>query len=404
MTTDPTTESDSPPEEMFPRLSSEQYKDRLFRYLYMLMRLVFLALIIAAVYWLGGALGALLVPLLGSLVLAILLNPFIRRLQERGLSRRSAIVVSLSAGILVIGLIGLFLVPPIVEQIGAIIRQLPTLLERIQSEWIPWIEQQFGDAIPESWRRVFEGPERGGGQGVLELARRVGTWTLGAASTTSQALFGLFNFLLVPLFTYYFLRKLSDAKELLADLLPVRRRDYTLELLGRMHRAVGEWFRGQIQVAVIVGLLYTIGLAIAFGVAGLDPTLGVAIGIVSGLTNIIPYLGFIVASGLTLLVVLLDWPGWGGAFGIALVFVINNVLESYFVSPKIMSESVGLHPIAVIILALVGAQLAGVAGVLLIIPLAGALLVIWPDLMALYRETTFYRGSEPTDEDTAESP
>jgi predicted PurR-regulated permease PerM len=370
----------------------------------MLMRLVFVGLIVAAFYLLGEALGALLVPLVGSLVLAVLLDPFIRRLEERGLSRPSAILVSLSAGILVIGLIVLFLVPPLVERIGAIISELPTLIEQLQSEWVPWVEQRFGDVLPESWQRLFEGADGGGGEGLLALARRVGTWTLGAASTTSQALLRFFNFLLVPLFTYYFLRKLGAAKELLADLLPVRRREYTLELLGRMHRAVGEWFRGQLQVAAIVGLLYAVGLSIAFGVAGLDPMLGVAIGIVSGLTNIIPYLGFIIAAVLTLLVVLLDWPGWGGSLGIAFVFVVNNILESYVVGPKIMSESVGIHPIAVIILALVGAQLAGVVGVLLIIPLAGALLVIWPDLKELYRETTFYQGAGAEEGGEADTP
>ena len=403
MTTEPATPdspSEHPEEGVVDRLDTEQYKARLFRYLYILMRLVFFAMIAALLYVVASALGALLVPLLASMLFAYLLVPFIKGFEKRGVSRRLAIIISLSAGVVVLGVIGLFLVPPLVDQIGTIVGKLPALIEKIQEEWIPWVKERFGVTVSSWLQRAFDA--EGGGLGLSDLLRRLGAWSLGAASKTSQALFGLFNFLLIPLFAYYFLLRINGAKESLAGVLPVRRRAYTMELLGRMHSTVSDWFRGQIQVAVIVGILYTVGLALAFGSTGIDAKLGIAIGIFSGVVNIIPYFGMIAAIILTSLVVLLNWPGLTGVLGIVSVFVVNHVLEAYVVAPKVLGESVGLHPIAVIILALVGGQLAGIAGILLIVPIAGAIRVVWPDLMAIYRETTFYQGDLPSQEPDSE--
>lgn len=402
MTSEPTTEHGSPPERrvpsLFPRLNADQYKARLLRYMYILMRLVFVALIVAALWWCSRALGSLLLPLMGSLALAYLLNPLINRFEARGVSRRVAIIICLSLAVVVLGAIGLFFVPPVVKQLGALIGDIPKLIETIQTEWIPWIEERLRTEFPASIREGIEQSGERAAQSIPEMARQAGSWTLGAVSKTGQALFAFFNLFLVPLFAYYFLRKFGQAKDTMAQWLPVRRRQYTLDLLRRMDRAVGEWFRGQVQVAAIIGVLYSVGLAIAFALADIDPMLGVAIGAIAGILNIIPYFGMIVATVLTSLVVLLNWPGWAGVIGVVVVFLINQFLEGYVIGPKILGDSVGLNPIAVIILLLIGAQFAGIWGMLIIVPIAGAIRIIWPDLMAIYQETAFYRGGDIEEE------
>jgi predicted PurR-regulated permease PerM len=383
---------DRPESVLFPRLSPEEYKARVLRYVYILMRLLFAALAVIVIWWLSGELGALLFPLTASLVLAYLLNPLIDRFERRGLSRRLGIIVCLSGAVVVIGLAALFLVPPLVQQIGAIIGDIPKLIETIRTEWVPWVEERLRTQLPAAVRTGLEQSGQRAAESLPQMAQRAGTWTLGAVSKTGQLLYGLFNVLLVPLFAYYFLRKFTGLKQTMARWLPVRRRDYTLRLLGRMDSAVGDWFRGQVQVAVIIGVLYSIGLAIAFAIAGIDPKLGVAIGIIAGVLNIIPYFGMIVASLLTTVVVLLNWPGFGGVLAVVIVFLINQFLEGYVIGPKILGNSVGLNPIAVIILLLIGGELAGIWGMLIIVPTAGAIRIVWPDLMAIYRETAFYQG------------
>jgi predicted PurR-regulated permease PerM len=396
MTSESTSEdgasTERPEPGIFPRLSPQEYKARVLRYVYILMRLFFVVLLVIAIWWLSKELGALLFPLMASLVLAYLLNPLIDRLERRGLSRRLGIVVCLSVAVVVIGLAALFLVPPLVQQVGAIIGDIPKLIETIRTEWVPWIEERLRTEFPEAVRTSLEESGQRAAQSLPQMAQRAGSWTLGALSRTGQLLYTLFNVLLVPLFAYYFLRKFGGLKRTLSRWLPVRRRDYTLDLLGRMDVAVGHWFRGQVQVAAIIGVLYSVGLAIAFALAGIDPKLGVAIGIIAGILNIIPYFGMIVASLLTTIVVLLNWPGFGGVLGVVVVFLINQFLEGYVIGPKILGDSVGLNPIAVIILLLIGGELAGIWGMLIIVPIAGAIRIIWPDLMAIYRETAFYQG------------
>lgn len=385
-------EADSVVPYLFPRLSPEQYRNGLYRYLFIFMRLIFAALLGLALWWLGSALGALLFPLLASIILAYLLAPLIDWFERRGGGRTLGITLCLVMVVGLVTVVGLFLVPPLVEQIASIIRQLPELVETAQTEWVPWVEQRLQTELPAS---VRDAVERYGDElrsSLPDMLQRAGRWSAGAVSTTGQVLLTVFNLVLIPLFTFYFLRGFRRFMDRAAEWLPVRRRDYTLDVLGRMDTAVGQWFRGQAQVAALVGLLFAIGLAITFAVGGIDPKLGVAIGIVSGLLNIVPYFGQIIAVVLTSLVVLLNWPGFGAVLAIVVVFVVINLLEGYVIVPRVVGTKVDLSPIAVIILLLIGGELAGILGILLIIPAAGAVKVILPDLLAMYRETAFYHG------------
>ncbi|QDG53859.1 AI-2E family transporter [Persicimonas caeni] len=397
MTNEPMSEHDvdakeHPESALFQRLSAEQYKTRLLRYTYILMRVLFAVIIGYAILWLAEALGTLLFPLLASLVLAYLLHPWIDTIEARGLSRRLSIVVVLAAAFLTLGIVAVFLLPPLIRQLGDVIADIPKLITTIQEEWIPWLERRLRTELPTTVREGLESAGQRAGTSLPEVAQRAGSWTVGAVFKTGQVLFAAFNLLLIPLFSYYFLRKFDQASHAIAGWLPVRRREYTLGLLSRMDSAVGSWFRGQVQVASLMGVLYGVGLVVAFAIADIDPKLGIAIGIIVAVLNIIPYFGMIVASLITTLVVLLNWPGWGGVLAVVIVFLINQFLEGYVVGPKILGDSVDLNPIAVIILLLAGAELAGIWGMLLIVPLAGAIRIVWPDLMAIYRETAFYRG------------
>lgn len=397
MSIEPMSETDvdggtRPESVLFPRLSAEQYKSRLLRYTYILMRVVFGVLIVYAALWLSEALGSLLLPLLLSVVFAYLIHPFIDRLEARGLSRRVSIILCLGAAVVMLGIVAVFLLPPLIQQISVVIGDIPQLLDTIQNEWVPWLERRLGTQLPASVGEALRASGERLTTSLPEVAQQAGSWTIGALFKTGQVLFSVFNLLLIPVFAYYFLRKYDKTSNAVADWLPVRRREYTLRLLSRMDGAVGRWFRGQVQVAAIMGGLYGVGLVIAFAIADIDPKLGIGIGIIVAVLNIIPYFGMIVAALITTLVVLLDWPGPGGVLAVVIVFLINQFLEGYIIGPKILGDSVDLNPIAVIILLLVGAELAGIWGMLIIVPIAGAIRIIWPDLMAIYRETAFFRG------------
>lgn len=379
---------------LFPRLSAQQYRARVGRYTYILMRLIFLGLLVAFVWWLGVSLGALLAPLLGSFILGYLLDPLVHKLELHGLSRRTSTLACLSSVVILIAIVLLFLLPSIISQFSAWISNIPELIDQIQNAWIPWITTQIQTRLPASMQETVQGYLLRAADALPGVAQRFGRWGFGAVSGTGRFLFALFNIVLIPLFTYYFLMQYSSLKSALVEWIPLKRRAYYLAVLARMDAAVGQWFRGQLLVAGIVGALYAIGLAVVFALFGIEFQLGIAIGVASGITNIIPYLGMILAIAMTVLVVLLEWPGWVGILFIVGVFLLNHVLEAYIVGPKVLGDSVDMNPIAVIILLLVGGEIGGLWGILLVIPIAGAIKVIIPDLRAIYHESTAFQGGD----------
>lgn len=393
-----TPESQIPPRDtavgpaLFPRLSAPEYRARVWRYAYILMRLILFALVLVIVWGLGISMGTLLAPLLGSFILGYLLDPIVKNLEARGLSRRASTLTCLGSVLVLIAIVLLFLLPSIISQFSERIGNIPELIGKIQNTWIPWITTQIQTRLPASMQETVQGYLHQAANALPQLAQRVGGWGLGAVSGTGRFVFALFNIVLVPLFTYYFLMRFGSLKTTLLEWIPLKRREYYVAILSRMDGAIGRWFRGQLLVAAIVGSLYGIGLAVVFALFGIDFQFGIAIGVASGITNIIPYFGMILAIIMSLFVVLLDWPGWVGILFITGVFVVNSLLESYVISPKILGDSVDLNPIAVIILLLVGGQLGGIWGILLVIPIAGAIKVIIPDLRTIYHETTAYQG------------
>src|SRR5690554_1942053 len=159
-----------------------------------------------------------------------------------------------------------------------------------------------------------------------------------------------------------------------------------------MDVAVGQWFRGQLQVAGILAVLYSVGLGIVFAIFGLDVQSGIVIGVLTGLLNVVPYFGFAIGSILAVLVVLIDWSGWGPLIAVGIVYGVIQTAESYLITPKIVGEKVGLNPVTVIIVLLIGGQIGGLLGVLLAIPVSGAFKVILPDLLAMYERNSFFTG------------
>lgn len=377
---------------LFPRLNAAQYRARLARYLYLFMRLIFLALIVAATWWLGISLGTLLTPLLGGITLGYLLNPLVTRIEQRGLSRRIATLACLSSVLILIAIVLLFLLPSLINKFSDWIGRIPEFVDEVQNNWIPWITTQLETHLPASMQSSVQDALHRATNALPRLAQKAGTWGFEAVSSTGKFIFALFNIILIPLFTYYFLMRYGSFKRTIVDWIPQKRRQYYIAILSRMDSAVGHWFRGQLLVAAMVGGLYTVGLGVVFALFGIDYQLGIAIGIASGITNIIPYFGMILAIILTLLAVLLMWPGWVGVLFIVGVFLFNHIMEAYLVGPKILGDSVDLNPITVIILLLAGGELAGIWGVLLAVPLAGAIRVIIPDLRAIYHASTAYQG------------
>ena len=130
----------------------------------------------------------------------------------------------------------------------------------------------------------------------------------------------------------------------------------------------------------------------ASNLTGVGVTSGIAIGLVSGALNVVPYFGFAVGAVLALLLALLNWNGGMPLLGVLLTFAIVQGLEGYVITPRIVGEKIGLSPVLVIIVLLIGGSLLGLLGVLLALPIAGAMGVLLPDLVAWYKKSDLYLG------------
>ena len=163
-----------------------------------------------------------------------------------------------------------------------------------------------------------------------------------------------------------------------------------MERIKSMDAVVGNWLRGQIEVALILAILYGIGIGAVFYFSGLDTKTGFAIGILTGTLNVIPYMGAATGFLLSMMIGVIEWSGFGTIAGILCVFLLVQVLDGYFITPRVVGSKVGLGPVGVVLSLLTGGSLFGFFGILLAVPSVAALKVIVPDIMKVYRDSRFY--------------
>jgi len=366
------------------------------RYPYLLAKIVFYVLIALGGYALLRSVSNVLLPIVLAMLTAYVLDPAVDWFEERGFSRTTGIGLFLALGMGAGLLLATVLYPTIRQLVQRIQEGFPSLLTIAESEWIPWIERQLGVDTPNTLQDLWS-------EGVARFREHVPDVLQTASNTLSTALSQLWTqtttvvnilvtLVLIPVLAFYFLRDFDAMKARAVEYLPLPQRRWLLDRLTKMDEVVGLWIRGQFEVALILALMYAVGLGITFGLGKQGISSGIAIGVFAGLLNVVPYLGFFVGFLLATLLALLDWSGWGPLVGVFLTFGIVQAVEGYVVTPRIVGDKVGLSPVVVIIALLFGAELLGLLGVLLAIPVAGSLRVLLPDLVAWYQGTEFFRG------------
>ena len=381
-----------------PPSNEDEMWHRYRKYPYLLAKLSFYSVMIVLTYVVVGAAGSVVFPLFLSLLAAYLLDPFIDRFEERGVSRTAAIIVVILCVGLGMSVFVAFLYPLLSKQIFTIFEKFPTLLDSLQNDFIPWAQKTFQFELPPTLSEAASEYGEDIKSAAPAVLRRIGDYATGLATQTGVVIASLLNIVMIPIFTFYFLRDFDEMRLAAAEYVPEYSKDVIFDRLRRIDEVVGAWFRGQIQVGLILAVLYGIGLGLSFKITGHSAFDGVALGVITGVLNVIPYVGFVVGAVLSVLVVLIEWTGFGSVIGVIIVFAVVQGLEGYVITPKIVGEKVGLSPVTVIIVLLVGGEVGGLLGVLLAIPIAGAIKVIIPDLLEAYtRERVLPRGSSQGD-------
>lgn len=337
--------------------------------------------------WVIWLLTPVLVPFAFAALLAWMGDPMVDRLERRGVGRNTAVILVFAAIILILVLVLLLLIPILEQQITTLFVSVPSYRDWFLGTLVPWFEKRTGMQL-----HVWLDTEH-----LLALLREhwqsaggFAAVALGYVSKSSFALIGwLVNIVLLPVLTFFFLRDWDLIVGRVGSLVP---RDHyaTVKRLALESDAVlGGFLRGQLLVMLILGILYGVGLWIV----GLD--LGILIGLVGGVLTFVPYLGpasIIVLGGLAALVQFGDWQHLAG---VAVVFSIGQIIESYILTPKLVGDRIGLHPMAVIFAVMAGGVLFGFLGMLLALPVAAVANVLLRYAQERYRRSGLYAGDTP---------
>ncbi len=348
-----------------------------------------------AVIWMGIAvlvmlalwlLAPVLTPFVVAAVLAYALNPLVNRIDAlaRGWMPRlvGVVLVELFFIIAVLGLV-LLIVPVLSKEIPLMREQVPLLVDRLNDGLRPLLAQlglKFS-LDPVSLKRLALKYLNNNGEdvaGSLLSSLKIGG---------SVALAVVGNLVLVPVALFYLLLDWNRFVSLLVELVPVPLRGAYDRFMNEADAVLGQYLRGQLLVMLILAAFYSVGLSLF----RLD--LALPIGVFTGLAVFVPYLGFGLGLLLALLSGLLQFVSIKAVVMVAVVYGCGQVLEGFFLTPRLVGERIGLHPLAVIFALLVFGQLFGFVGVLIALPASAVLLVGIRRLRQGYLGSRLYQGS-----------
>ena len=338
-----------------------------------------------AVMILGGWLLYLLAPVLAPFLLAALLaylgDPLVDKLQKLGLSRTTGVVIVFSLLSITLLVVLILLVPQVEKQIVYLIKKLPEYVDAIQNQLIPWVAQKLGMGDVRIDMGTFK-------QWLTQHWQQAGGFAkivLGSLSKSGLALMAWFgSLILVPVVGFYLLRDWDILVARVHSVIP-RRMEPTMSKLAReSDEVLGAFIRGQLLVMLALSVIYSIGLTMV----GLK--LALLIGLLAGLVSFVPYLGFIIGILAAGIAIMLQTHQYMDLLYVVVVFGIGQVLESAVLTPALVGDRIGLHPVAVIFAVMAGGQLFGFLGVLLALPVAAVLVVILRHLHQGYLSSTMY--------------
>ena len=354
------------------------------------------ALVLIFLLW---ALGDVLMPFILGGAIAYLLDPIADKLEALGFSRTMATVTITLSSILIFVLLFLLVVPALIGQLGQLIRQIGEIIENLPQIWETikvWLEGRFprldlqGAFLQEQLTSLGNTIQSRGGDLVTALL------------SSAQGIINVIVLVaIMPVVTFYMLMDWDRMIAQIDDILPLDHRDTVRRLASQIDRTLASFIRGQGTVCLILGTYYGVALMIA----GLN--FGLIVGFIAGLISFIPYVGALVGGILAIGLALFQW--WSGTevvdgatvetginwlrIGIvAVIFGLGQFLEGNILTPKLVGNSVGLHPVWLILALSVFGSLFGFVGMLVAVPVAAVIGVLTRFVIAEYKAGQLYKG------------
>ena len=322
-----------------------------------------------------------LTPFFIAFALAYILDPVTDRLELLKISRTFAVLFLMVGVFSLVTGVGLLIFPLLKLQAEHLVSNLPNYIAILQE----WMYPLLG---------VVGEPEKI--QGILnrELLK-VGELPLKALSSITSILWGsvagLFSFILllanlviIPVVMFYLLRDYDLINKKMLSFVPARSREQVLSLIKEIDGVLAGFVRGQLMVGLIMAGLYSIGLFFC------GTPMSLFIGLLAGLASLVPYLGLVFGFVPAAILTFMQTQDWVLVFGVAGVFAVVQGLEGMIITPRIVGEKIGLHPVAIILAVLLGAEFFGLVGVIVSVPVAAALNVLVTHGLNEYKSSSFY--------------
>lgn len=335
--------------------------------------------------WLVYAGRAALFPFVVAFCFAYILDPVIDKMESARVNRSAAIVILLVALFAVLAAVAAFVWPIMWSQVRTLAANAPRYVEIVEGKIGPMI-----DSVPNINRGDVEAAMRDwmGAMGDAPLSALKGAagWIWSGLTTMVGKVAALFNLVVIPVATFYLLRDFDNITAAISKRIPLDRRERVLGFFRKVDSALSSFFRGQLIVALIMAIMLSTGLLF------IGTPMGLLIGVVAGLANIVPYLSIVVGLAPALLLTWLQFGDLWSPLMVLALFSAAQALEGFVISPKVLEEAVGLHPVAVIAALLIGGSFFGFIGVLIAVPVAAVVKVTLMEMDEEYLKSEFYTG------------
>lgn len=322
-----------------------------------------------------------------AFALAYVLNPAVTYLERKGLKRLYGIMIVFVLALLASAGFTIFMVVSVSSELSKMQLNLPAYAHHLYEITPAALKGYLNIETPDKLAlRMDELLQQARGA-APDLIKPLLAFLQKALTSTIAVVLAILGYLIIPVYLFYLLFDLPRLKSFVESFIPERLQGSYAEKLSEIDAVLSGFVRGQLSVCAILALLYSIGLYLI----GID--LAIAIGTLAGVTFIIPYVGTIIGICLSVVMALLKFNdilhpllclGWFG---------LVQSLEGMVITPKVVGDTVGLHPLVAIVALLIGGQLLGIIGMLLAVPVTAVLQVFLRSLAAYYRDSEFFRGA-----------
>ena len=331
-----------------------------------------------------GLLSPILLPFVAGMAIAYFLDPVADHLEEKGISRGWGTALILFAFFIAAAAILMLLLPLLQGQVVELAALIPGFVEWLRSQVEPYLERLQADLPPDAFDKI----RNVAGAFASDVAKWL-TSVIGSIWSGGIAIFNLLSLVVItPVVAFYLLRDWDMITARIGSWLPRPAAPTIREQLTAVDRTIAGFVRGQASVCLVLALLYGAGLSLI----GLKS--GLLVGLGAGLISFIPYLGAGFGLVVGLGIAVFQFSEWQPIALVTAVFLTGQSLESYVLTPRLVGDRVGLHPVWIIFSLLAGGALFGFTGVLMAVPVAAVIGVLIRFALSRYLKSPLYLGGE----------